>query len=392
MDVHSLLEQYYSDYLTSPFVTEEELDELVMLLGVIYNQCDNELHAPSRTDISAYITGELIPSLVLPQEPTSYLQHLRSREIPGDQRTTQWKIERMKYITASVAADCAGVMGPGARENQLLEKASYGQYCSFRGGYYTDIGNIFEPVTNSYYCIVNNVRIYDFGLIPNNKEPYTFLAASTDGVAAAMTAEEVHAGSVATLTNIEIKTLPGRVPDGKIKKRYYHQMQQQMECLGLEHTDFIEVKYDQYDSLDELRAKVGAGVGVGQPIGSIAELYHCEEQRYIYEYSPVGKGTEQGLKELNEWQQQRDKIIAGYTQTVFTRWIFWVQTHYSCIHVKRDPTWIVTMGPSLLKFYEEMVALRADQSRVLRLIAEKQQRLNERRAAYTEPDGESCLI
>jgi len=287
---------------------------------------------------------------------------LHSRELVGDQRTAEWKIQRHKFITASVSAACAGIMGPASRENQLLEKASMGKYSPFKGGFYTDIGNIYEPVTNSYYCHINNTRIHDFALIPNNKPGWEFLAASTDGVAERGT----------ELTNIEIKTLPGRVPDGKVKKMYYHQMQHQMECLGLNHSDFIEVKYEQLTQLPDPDPDTDRS----RPMGIIAEMY-SELDGYCYEYSPAGAD----LTELQRWQSLREPIIAAYTDRVFVCWIYWVQTHYSCIRVERDPTWITSIGPVLRQFYNEMIELRKDQRRVQQMIRERETRTNNRRNA-----------
>lgn len=368
--LNQVIEKYYRDYIDSDFLTETELSELQMLLGIIF---------PEQSNIDVYQLIStlreqkgLSQTLILPLDLGSkvktatctYLDQLRARELKGDQRTKEWKMRRHDYITASVSAACAGLMGPASRQNQLLEKASLGAYSPFKGGYYTDIGNIFEPVTNSYYSYINHTRIHDYGLIPNDKQPWTFLAASTDGV--------VQRGN--KLTNIEIKTLPGRVPDGKVKKVYYHQMQHQMECLGLDHSDFIEVKYQQLKGLPDLDAE--------NPIGVIAELYGPDG--FEYEYSPAGAK----LAELREWIKTRDTIIKSYQDLVFVRWIYWVQTHYSCIRVEKDPKWIDTMGPLLRQFYQEMIALRKDQRRVNQLIRERETKAQQRRNV----EFNDCLI
>lgn len=378
MGTDTVIERYYNDYIDSDFLTESELSELKMLLNIITGKDDINTY-----DIITSIRAKkgLAPTLILPLDlnegtgtcaginpssspSLSYLDQLRTRELKGDQRTKEWKMRRHDYITASVSAACAGLMGPASRQNQLLEKASLGAYSPFKGGYYTDIGNIFEPATNSYYSYINHTRIHDYGLIPNNKEPWTFLAASTDGVAARGT----------ELTNIEIKTLPGRVPDGKVKKVYYHQMQHQMECLGLSHSDFIEVKYEELPKLP--------GPHITRPIGVIAELYGPEG--FEYEYSPAGATN----IELQEWIKSRDVIIKSYQNLVFVRWIYWVQTHYSCIRVERDPKWIVTMGPLLKEFYEEMTTLRKDQRRVNQMIRDRETKVSQRRNVMFN----DCLI
>ena len=364
MKIETVIEQYYNDYNTAEILTSEEVDELIMLLEIIWKEL--ELNANNiRDQVFAYFEYKPVYNLSFNMKPTnSYLQMLRSREVKGDQRSQEWLNQRHNYITASVSAACAGLMGKASRENQILEKASVGKFRPFKGGYYTDIGNIFEPVTNNQYCFINNTRIHDFGLVPNNKEPYTFLAASTDGIAENST----------ELTNIEIKTLPGRVPDGKVKKVYYHQMQHQMECLGLTHTDFIEVKYDDsYRELTPLK-------DITNPIGIIAELYNTEDNHYDYEYTAAGSS----FSDLEQWIKTRDEIIKGYQNKLLTRWIFWEQTHYSCIRVERDPKWIVNMGPLLMDFYKEMTTLRDNPAEVNRKIRNYEQKSVEKKQSKNE--------
>ncbi len=368
MNMKQVITNYYKDYIDTHFLTLSEFEELTLLFQIIYkdkflgrDQLFNDLNE-LRMEIG-HESLRLIDLRFDNINHETYLDVLRSRELTGDQRTNEWKMQRHKYITASVSAACAGLMGPASREYQLLEKASYGKYSSFKGGYYTDIGNIFEPITNNHYSYINNTRIHDYSLIPNDKHPWTFLAASTDGVAQRST----------ELTNIEIKTLPGRIPNGKVKKEYYHQMQHQMECLGLSHSDFIEVKYEQVKELP---------INSTKPIGIIAELYH-ETDGYFYEYSPAGAS----YNDVKDWQQSRESVIIDYNDKIFIRWIYWVQTHYSCIRVEKDPKWIVTMGPLLQKFYDELQELWKNPKEVQRRINEKEQKTFNKKNVFTE-----CLI
>lgn len=372
-----VLERYYKDYIQSSILTESEFAELHSLFVIIFQ--DLQTIGPTEKELMEMLqelrgTQEALQLLPIvfdknQSQSQSYIDMLHNRELQGDQRTAEWKNQRQNFITASVSAACAGLMGPASRENQLLEKASYGQYTSFKGGYYTDIGNIYEPVTNSYYSYINNTRIHDFALIPSDNAEWYFLAASTDGVAVRGT----------ELTNIEIKTLPGRIPDGKIKKIYAHQMQHQMACLGLNHSDFVEVKYEEMHMLpdqDHVR-----------PIGVIAELWSVSEGMCVYEYSPAGAT----LAELKQWQQIREPIIREYEDRLFIRWIYWLQTHYSCIRVNRDPNWLKDVGPALKKFYSDMIELRKDQKRVQQMIRDREMRVHNKRTANNELFHE-CFI
>jgi len=159
-------------------------------------------------------------------------------------------------------------MGYVARLNLILEKATYGTYRTFFGGKATQYGTRFEPVSNDIYCYRNNTRIHEFGLIPHKTIP--FLGASTDGVS-----DE--------LKNIEIKSPFSRVPNGKVKKEYMHQMQSQMECLGLNVTDFIEVKYEEYGKLSEMLKRIEDD----PEYGCMIEVHNTTIDQLEYIYSPI---------------------------------------------------------------------------------------------------------
>jgi putative phage-type endonuclease len=271
------------------------------------------------------------------------LQMLRGRELLGDQRSIDWLEMRHKYITASISAACAGLKGASARQNYLLEKATEGKYKNFTGSCYTDKGNIFEPITNTIYCMRNNTHIHAFGLIPSDSSDYNFLAASTDGV-------------TSSLLNIEIKTLASRVLDGKIKKEYWHQMQHQMFCLGLEKSHFLEAKYDEYQGPLALAENVNRDA----TIGAIIEKYSVEFG-FTYEYSSVS--TLSNIAEIISWEKLRKDSIRDET-ALYVRTIYWHLTDYEQQTVRRDSSWITTVGPVLRAFWLEVLDLKANKKKL----------------------------
>ena len=352
---HDIINKYYYDYLQTAVVTTEEFDELLFLLDKILTLatggCTEGLRE-TLLEILGHKIQDNIRDHDLNTGALSKLKELRSRELSGEQGSAMWLLGRHSYITASVSAMAAGLMGPKSRENLLLEKASNGGFRSFIGGYYTDIGNIFEPVTNNYYSIKNYTIIHDYALIPYNGDKYEFLGASTDGV-------------TKELTNIEIKTLPGRVPDGKVKKLYYHQMQHQMFCLGLKTTDFVEVKYKEH-------ATAQGAQETGKPYGAIAELYDIHGQSYEYEYSPciTGKHASSGGG-LDNWIKCRDDIYRDWDDKILARYIYWSLDIYSLIVVKKDPKWIETMGPLLKQFWDEVLELRGNKNKLAAILRDR---------------------
>ena len=259
------------------------------------------------------------------------LNELRQRELVGDQRSSDWLKLRHDYITASTSAACAGLMGKVSRDNMLKEKVSYGTEKAFFGNSFTAKGNLFEPVTNMIYTKKTSKVIHAFALIPSDHPEWGFMGASTDGV-------------TNTLENIEIKTLARRAI-GKIKREYFHQMQHQMFCLNLEATHFIEAKYDEYENEETWQSLRGDY----EFSGVISEI---KPGNYIY--SPI--------------DESNPVVWAKEMEPNPVRLVYWIMTDYCCKEVLRDPTWIVSMGPLLKQFWEDVLYYREHPTE---LIAEK---------------------
>ena len=303
------------------------------------------------------------PAIIAPE---NIIASLRKRELTGDQRSVEWLLQRVNYITASVSAACAGLMGAASREAQLLEKASYGKYRTFTGGYHTDMGNIFEDITANHYSRLNNTHVHDFRLIPHDNPEFAFLGASTDGVSD-------------QLNNIEIKTLAGRALDSKIKKEYYHQMQHQMSCLGLHQTHFLEAKYETFPTLRD------AARGISKfPYGVVLEFY-SSQNGFKYLYSPDVLTD----KEILAWESETVHLTEP---GVYIRTIYWRMSGYQMKVVKRDPSWLLEMGPQLKKFWKELQALRANPKMVEDMIRARETKKESKRSIKPGPDASTLLL
>uniref|UniRef100_A0A6C0JBN1 YqaJ viral recombinase domain-containing protein n=1 Tax=viral metagenome TaxID=1070528 RepID=A0A6C0JBN1_9ZZZZ len=369
--IHNILNTWYSEYLRASFLTEYEYIELISLCDIITEKLGPLLIEKWSRDAVKSLLPTIIPSGPI----VCRLNEFHERELKGEQGTEQWLNERLKYITASISAACAGLMGPSARENNILEKASNGKYRSFFGGYYTAQGNIFEEVTNLYYGYVNNGKIWAFNLIPNIDPEYYFLAASTDGV-------------TNRLINIEIKTLVGRHPDPEnVKKEYYHQMQHQMECLQLHETDFIEVKYSEHSNFQQ--ALINCTENISK-MGIIIESWNTLKQKMEYEYSKIGDC----IKTLQQWECDRTDSIATHSTKLYIRSIYWTMADYLCRRIKRDPMWIKEMGPKLKMFNDEVIKLRNNPKELQKRIAAKALKSSSRKKKYkTDFEAiEKCLL
>lgn len=248
------------------------------------------------------------------------IAELRSREIVKDQRTDDWLMARNNFITASTSAACAGLMGETARNNMILEKITLGEKKGFYGNAATRKGTLYEPITNQLYSLKTGKTINMFSLIGHDNPEYSFLGASTDGVSS-------------QLDNIEIKTLVSR-EHGKIKREYYHQMQHQMECLGLETTDFIEASYTECGSKEEWIETVS------EHKGAIITVKHAE----MPIYSPIDD-----VPLISDLIDRLTEESEGNIQVTY-----WCLKKWCMRKVDRDPSWIQSMGPLLKKFWEDV--------------------------------------
>jgi len=374
MKITDIIKRWYNEYVTVTFLTEQEYRELIELLDIITTN-SNIVTKWSREEVQ-----EILPCIIPSGAIVCRLREFRGRELKGEQGTTVWLNARMMYITASVSAACAGLMGNSSRENQILEKATWGKYRPFKGGYYTEKGNMFEDVTNNYYSYVNKGKIWAFNLIPHNDPKYEFMGASTDGVSN-------------RLVNIEIKTLVGRsTDDTKFKKEYYHQMQHQMECLQLDETDFIEVKYDEHENLETALTVCKDHIS---KMGIVLEMWDTKTEKMLYDYAPAGLNIEQ----LKQWEDRKTTNIGRSTTVLYVRSLYWTMTEYLCRRVQKDPSWIKDMGPKLRQFWDEVLELRSNPAELKRRIAAKNAATNERKRnrntknkKYEPAELEKCMI
>jgi len=289
------------------------------------------------------------------------IREFRNRSSEYNQRSSGWINERNDFITGSIIASAIGIMGPCARQNILIEKASNGKIRSFFGNQASHFGSMMEPISNMIYCLKYGTRINSFNQVRHETVPY--LACSTDGV-------------TDQCINIEIKSLFSREIKSKhIKREYYHQMQLQMHCLNLEITHFIEVKYKVSDKIpnitDESNIREGLLGTVGSPDspyqGIIIETWNINENCIEYLYSEISIN----LDILRNWYEITMKYLQDSDTHLYTRSIFWSLDQFNLQVVKRDKKWLELYGPELNKFWNEVLYLRANPDKLNELIQKK---------------------
>lgn len=246
------------------------------------------------------------------------------------QKSPEWLDQRSNYLTASTIAGAIGALGPVARETLMTDKVSYGKAKGFTGNVATRWGNKYEPAANAIYAYRTSAKIYDFGMVTNKK--YPFLGVSPDGI---------------TLDNmLEIKCPYSRVIDGKIKKAYYHQMQEQMAVCEFDKCDFLECKFTEvreasfWEEFPENPMEKGIIIG----------YLNVSNNELEYLYSPIEYHT--SAKKLKGWV---NKTIRQLKPTqVYKYQTYWYLDEYHCQQVCRDPHWIEEYYPVLQKFWAEV--------------------------------------
>lgn len=251
------------------------------------------------------------------------------------QKSQEWLDQRNNFLTASSIASALGLSGESARRNLLINKASNGKITSFNGNVATQWGNKYEYVANMIYSYRNDkIKIYDFGLITNEK--YPILGISPDGI---------------TENNmLEIKCPWSRVINGKIKLEYQHQIQEQLAICEFDVCHFLECTFKEI-SEDDFWGEFD-DCDVEQ--GIIISYIDVQEEDYCYKYSTID--LSHNKTGLQEW---RDKTIKSMIDSengndIYIDTYYWYIGKYNCQSVNRDPNWIINNYPILKSFWDEV--------------------------------------
>jgi putative phage-type endonuclease len=210
-----------------------------------------------------------------------------------EQRTPAWYEARKSIITAS---DFAQALGDGkfGTQKQIFQKKCGYEVESFNASSPPlKWGNMFESVANDIYCMRNNMKVYEFGLLlhPTIKH----FGASPDGVN--------ECGIM-----VEIKCPFKRKIDGQVPNQYFYQIQGQLDVCGLDECDYFECEFTESHDVDDV-------LNVGFERGAIVEL----ESDMTYVYSPVSLDWSKAA--LVEWAErngglERGKVVHYYSLTL----------------------------------------------------------------------------
>jgi len=256
----------------------------------------------------------------------------------ADQRTDAWLLKRGEMITASEVCKAFASATPSARKEMLVRKvypkesAAAGQGPSMTACLW---GTQFEPIAKDIYAnLQGGADVVDTTCVVHPK--YPFLGASPDGIVLMKNLLDSDWGKL-----VEFKCPISRkfTQDTPIPDAYYHQMQMQMECTGLDTCDYCEMQFVRCNQTD-WRASTS-------PYKGVLAVY--DSGAIVYKPNSIDLSLADWKKSLTEDEY---------------RLVFWTLENIRIEAVPKDPRWLETHLADLEAFWAMVQDCRANPSKM----------------------------
>jgi putative phage-type endonuclease len=245
-----------------------------------------------------------------------------------DQRTQAWFTKRGEMLTASEIWKSFGTATASSRTELIMSKLTPAKKRDGPGVGALLWGTRFEPIAKEIYCSEEGVRLVDLSCVPHPQ--HSFLGASPDGL---ILADDHRHGRL-----VELKCPISRIFSDKtpVPDEYYHQMQLQMECTGLQECVYLEVKFKRlnYSELVDSKAEYKSCFAVSYQTGEVT-------YRKFDDPLPV-----------NEWQSKLDPLE-------FEMW-YWVLEHKNQRVITKDLDWMPMHFPEMKATWDEIMEHRTN--------------------------------
>jgi putative phage-type endonuclease len=226
------------------------------------------------------------------------------------QRTTEWFEARKTRLTASDLYDAVkggnvSIRLAKKKANIVVDNINYNAIPALKWG------TMFEPMaTRCYSQRMNNIAIYDFGLICDTSNEH--FGASPDGI-----------NEIGIM--LEIKCPYSRkIEDGIIPDKYRMQIQGQLAVCKLKECDYIECIFKSIENEEDyLELEVDINNNIKH--GVIAEFYN-QKGEYVYFYSDPNKTPKECVDDITNI---RDSIMNGSDNSLsteklkFSKYTYW---------------------------------------------------------------------
>jgi putative phage-type endonuclease len=284
----------------------------------------------------------------------SKIEYLKSVPQPK-QKTQEWYEHRWQILTAS---NIWKAFGSESQVNSLIyEKCKpfemFGQNTNVLSTLHWGVK--YEPLSIIIYedmvkkTDIIETKVSDFGCI--NHSTYSFIGASPDGI-------NVCESSPRYGRMVEIKNIVNREITGIPKEEYWIQMQIQMETCDLDHCDFVETQFKEFETEEQFymasnisnisdtsnssKKYLYKGVLL-YFIRKITDLTNINNEPY-YVYMPLHLEEK---TEIDEWIQTQKELLRQEYSLYEVQ--YWYLEKFSCVYVKRNKEWFAS---AILKLQE----------------------------------------
>jgi putative phage-type endonuclease len=300
-------------------------------------------------------------------EVTHILELLKSQYQPK-QKTTEWYEFRHRILTAS---NIWKAFGSDAQFNSLVyEKCKpfeLEQYEHRSSGVVNNSnpmnwGIKYEPLSIQIYEKLYNTRVADFGCLLHPQ--YSYVGASPDGINVDTFNSELYGRM------IEVKNIVNREINGIPLEPYWIQMQLQMEVCNLDTCDFIETRFEEFESDIEFyvyenlqthsyykgvilyfipKSTLFSEVGQTQ----IQTPTPSEVAKYVY--MPLDISLDKSS--IDSWILSQK---LAHSSLVLYHTIYWKLSEFSCVFVPRNREWFESVLPKIQRCWETIERERVE--------------------------------
>lgn len=159
----------------------------------------------------------------------------------NDQRTDAWHSKRGEMLTASEIYKACKDASPALKHEIVMSKLVPRPRTPAGTGPKALLwGTRFEPIAKTIYTTYfqGGIDIVDTTCVPH--PVHSFLGASPDGIIITKDKEDFRYGKLVEFKCPISREISSSTP---IPETYYHQMQLQLECTGMQECEYIEMKF-----------------------------------------------------------------------------------------------------------------------------------------------------
>ena len=292
--------------------------------------------------------------------PRSHYKHITQRldalrkKPQHPQRTYGWHLERYNKLTGSNFSKAYGSQaaknsiifqkaGPPPEEPDVAEVHSASEITTNLNSP-MHWGVMTEPLSVMWYEAEFDTKIEEFGCLEHDE--HSFLGASPDGI-------NTDPNSPLYGRMLEIKNVVSRTITGIPKPEYMGQMQLQTEVADLDECDFLETKFELFDSEEEFFATEQDAAP--RTCGCLMRLINPKEADYCYKYMPIDSPTD--LKSVRTWQENAldEAKIEGL---LWIQHLYWKLVKVSCVLIMRDRSWFNEKLPIVREVWDTVLRER----------------------------------